>query len=237
MATPQPRQPFENVRRRGEADNRRTRPTVSEQYIKESKQGSSDYRGIDPNKTQRKKAARLSNKTETQTGVPANTNQPPVYGPVKNLKYSPIQTGRSVMKRVKSARSSWMMATVCAPFYLLSVAMAIISLIGIGIAVAGGTVASDLLGWIPFGLGDWAEENAAAPGILIFQVFHIIAVTIQILILLFIAIGYLLQNVKWYPYWQCHVTFIFAIFCSLTPVLNLLPATLLFMLSVIRYTK
>ncbi len=238
MTSPQPRQPFQNVRQRGEVDDRRTRPTVSEQYVSESKRGSEDYRGITPKKNTPRRSFRvrsiekyrqLAREAEATTLSPQAKT---VFGPALRPE---AMTGKfqKLKKKIKAARLSWWLVSFLLWFFFAGVMFEIFSLIGLGIASAGAAGADFLVGWIPLGVGTWFTDNAAAPGIFIFEITHYIAVAIHLVIVFTIATAYLISGIKWYRYWPCYVMLILSVFFAVAPVLTLFPFFIFFALTVV----
>lgn len=235
MADPAPQQPFQNVRQRGVADNRRTRPTTAERFITETKRGSENYRGINPETKQRKNPlTRKVLEQEAALGTRLPQGARAVFGPVMQpqLAANIHRDTKTLKKRVRIIRTSWAIMASFWLFYLLSLVAVLISFIGAGLSIYG----EEAVNWVPF-VGRWLAGYAGNPGEYVFAAGYVVALVIQVLLLGITFAAYAASRVFWWKYWPCWIFAIFAIVCAVGPFIQLIPATFFFMIAVLYFVK
>lgn len=216
--------------KRVSVDGRRTRPTTSERYLSDVKQGTDAYRSV---RREKKKTKDRETKNEVLsqdlTETPVRQYRTPrnktVMGPVQ-------QNVGSVIKKSQTLRASWTFIAFGFLPYLWSVFFALISVLGLIVSVWGESTARDI--WL---IGEWLSDWGADGGLLLFLAFWPMAALIQIILLFGISFYYFLNNIKWARNTTCFIMFCVAFFCTLAPVIQLFPATLVFMFFVLKNTE
>jgi hypothetical protein len=236
MADQAPRQPFQNVRQRGVADNRRTRPTTNERFVAETKRGSEEYRAIKPQSAPTQPKARGASSVSSDSGFISTPTPTPssTYGPIirPELTRNAYSTAKKFRKKGRTMRMSWVVLTGFWFFYFISLIAVIISMVGAGLSITG----EEAVNWVPF-VGRWLAGYAGNPGEYVFAAGYVVALILQSIILGATFAAYGASRIDWWKHWQCWVYAIFAAICVVAPFLQLIPATFFFMVAVLYYVK